>query len=183
MLVDDEPTRAAWVQQCLEKSGVTVCGVVDEPLRLLKVIEEEAPDVIIIDMASPGRDLLESLTVIAEHQPVPVVMFSEEENPDYIRRAVAAGVSTYLVGSIDPAKVQPIIDVALAQFRHFQSLQQALRDSRSELSGKRVIDAAKHALMDRYRLSEDEAYGHLRREAMNRGMRINELAARILEQV
>ncbi|MEM9620608.1 MAG: response regulator [Pseudomonadota bacterium] len=181
MLIDDDPKRARWVQNSLREFGFDTCSIVAEPARMLKEISEHAPDVIIIDMESPGRDLLESLSVLAAHQPTPVVMFSEEEDPDYISRAVAAGVSTYLVGGIEPAKVRPIIEVALAQFRNFQGLRQALDDTRSELSARRTIDQAKLRVMQALNIDEQQAYEHMRKEAMNAGVRLATLARQIME--
>ena len=180
ILVDNDPKRADWVDQCLQKSGFNSCTVVGDAPRVLKIISEQKPDIIIIHMDSPGRDILESLSILAQHQPTPVVMFSSEEDPDYIRKAVDAGVSTYLVGGIDPQKVKPIIEVALAQFRSFQQLRSSLEETRSELSEQRAIDSAKRILMRTLSQSEAQAYAHMRAEAMRCGARIGEIAQRII---
>ncbi len=180
MLVDDDPQRAEWVKQCLADLGFETCGILSEPMRVLKAISDAEPDVIVIDMESPGRDILESLSVVARHQPTPVVMFSEEQDPDYIKRAVDAGVSTYLVGSIDPAKVRPIIQVAIAQFQSFQGLKNKLDETRSQLDDRQIIDKAKHYLMDALDLSEDDAYSQLRHQAMNCGVRLADIARQVL---
>ncbi len=186
MLIDDDATRAGWVENCLIKLGFSTSSVISQhtcsgpPTSLLRTISDQAPDVIIIDMDSPDRDLLESLSILAQHNPTPVVMFSAEEDPDYISRAVAAGVSTYLVGGIDPDKVRPIIEVAFAQFRNFQKLRQSLEDTRAELSSRRIIDRAKLTVMQRLNLSENQAYEHMRREAMNRGETLLYVAQQIL---
>ncbi len=181
MLLDDNPGRGAWVQQCIHQLGFAACSIVTNPLRVLKEISEQQPDVIIIDMQSPGRDILESLSLVAEHQPTPVVMFSEEQDPEYIKKAVQAGVCTYLLGSIDPDTVRPVIDVALAQFRSFQSLRQALDETRLELSERRSIDQAKHMLMRVYNVTEEEAYEQMRKQAMRCNQRMVEVARRLLE--
>jgi len=180
MLVDDDAKRAAWVEKCLGEMGFDTCSVVDDAMRVLKVVSDDKPDVVIIDMASPGRDILESLSILSHHQPTPVVMFSGEEDPDYISRAVDAGVSTYLVGGIDPEKVKPIIEVAFAQFRSFQQLRTALNETRLELNDQRAIERAKRLLMRTLRISEAEAYEHLRSEAMSCGARLADMARRIV---
>lgn len=181
MLVDDDPKRAGWVEQCLNGMGFDTCAVVGNAMRVLKVITEVAPDVIIIDMDSPGRDILESLTILAAHQPTPVVMFSDEEDPDFIRRAVDAGVSTYLVGGIDPVKVEPIIEIAMAQFRSFQQLKTALDETRLELSERHTVDKAKRILMRSHDLSEARAFAYLRGQAMDCGARIADIAQRVIK--
>ena len=182
MLVDDDLSRVCRIENELTRLGLVVCARVSDPMKVLKEISLHQPDVILIDMASPGRDVLESLSVVAAHQPTPVVMFSSEQDPDYIHKAVEAGVSTYLVGSIEPEKVRPIIDVALAQFQSFQHLKRALDESRSELSERRVIERAKLCLIQTYHLQEAQAYEQLQRQAMNSGLRLVEVAQRVLER-
>lgn len=183
MIVDDDPSRTDWIEEQLGQLGLHVCATVTEPLKLLKVISEVCPEIILIDMDSPGRDILDSLAVLSEQQPVPVVMFSAEEDPDYIGRAVQAGVSTYLVGSIDPTKVQPLLEAAMAQFRRFQALHTALVETRSELASRHRIDEAKHVLMDRLKISENEAYGQMRSMAMNEGLPLARVAELVLKKL
>ncbi len=181
MLIDDDPKRAAWVEKCLRDLGFDTCSIVANVFDVLKKISTHAPDVIIVDMESPGRDLLESLSVVAQHKPTPVVMFSTEEDPGYINKAVEAGVSTYLVGAIDPAKVKPIIEITFAQFRNFQKLRTELDQSRSELADRKNIDKAKLIVMHRLNVDENLAYKHLRKEAMNCGASIAVIAKRIID--
>jgi len=85
-------------------------------------MEQHQPDIILIDLDSPDRDVLDSLTIINTHNPKPVVMFSREGDPDFISRAVESGVTAYQLDSISPVKVKPVIDLAMAQFKAFQSL-------------------------------------------------------------
>ena len=182
MLVDDDPQRADWVERCLKELGFEICARVESPLRLLKEISDQSPDVIIVDMQSPGRDVLESLSIVAQHQPTPVVMFSEEQDPDYINRAVESGVSTYLVGSIDPAKVRPVIQVAMAQFRNFHNLKSELSETKSQLTDQQTIDAAKRLLMRKLDLDENTAYRQMREQAMRCSTPLRVVAQQILEK-
>ncbi|MEM6999366.1 MAG: ANTAR domain-containing protein [Pseudomonadota bacterium] len=182
LLVDDDQQRAGWLQAELVGMGFAVHSIVDDPMRVLRVMSDVQPDVVVIDMASPGRDILESLSILAEHQPTPVVMFTGEEDPDYISKAVDAGVSAYIVGTIDTDKVKPVIEVAIAQFHHFQRLRTELKQTQSELAQSKAIDQAKRMLMRSLGLSEAEAYEHLRGEAMNTGAKIGEVAERVIKQ-
>lgn len=182
MLVDDNPDRAQWVASSLCNNGFEPFVVSTDHVGLLREISDHLPDIVVIDMESPGRDLLESLAIVTRMNPTPVVMFSAEQDPDYINRAVESGVTAYMLGNIEPEKVKPVIDVAMAQFRNFQQLKQELDDTRSELVERRQIDQAKRLLMKTSNLSEDEAYELLRREAMKSRLRIVEVAAQVLER-
>lgn len=180
MLVDDNPRRAALLETRLREAGFSRIVLVPLESGLLRQIEERAPDVIIIDLESPGRDLLESLSFVSTHSPTPIVMFTRKDDSDFIRDAVDAGVTAYVVDGLQTEKVKPVIDVALAQFRQFQRLRADLSVTRAELGERKVIDRAKTLLMERFRQSEDQAYACLRAEAMNRNLKLAELARQIV---
>ncbi len=181
MLIHDDPVRAGWMENWLHKLGFETCPIVTNLLHALKEISEQVPDLVIVDVQSPEHDLLECLAIVTAHQPTPVVMFSAQEDPEYISQAIAAGVSTYLVGTIDPVKVRPVVEVTLAQFRSFQALRQALDQTRSELSEHRSIDKAKLKIMQALKVDEDQAYKHLRKEAMNCGLSIAATSKKIMD--
>ena len=94
---------------------------------------------------------------------------------------MAAGVSAYIVAGLQPERVKPVLDVALARFRREQKLLDELSDTRQKLAERKLVDRAKGLLMTRYRLSEDQAYQRLRSLAMNKNMKLAEVAQRILD--
>ncbi len=180
MLVDDNGERAAMVEERLLSCGFEVTMVIPSAAGLLFQIEKNRPDVVVMDLQSPDRDVLESLAIINHHNPTPVVMFSREDDPDYIRQAVSAGISTYLVGGIDPDQVKPIIDVAMAQFRAFQSLREELHSTRAELEERNLIDKAKRLLMTQRGLDEDAAHRLLTKLAMDNNQRLPVVARTVI---
>jgi len=180
MLVDDHPERSGLVEDHLKAAGFEVVSVISSAAELLFQIEQQRPDVVIIDLQSPGRDVLESLSIVNQHSPTAMVMFGQEDDPDYIRQAVAAGISTYLTEGLNPARVKPVIDVAMAQFRSFQFLREELHSARTELEKRTLIRKAKNLLMTQKRISEDEAHQLLLRLAMNNNQRLPVVARTVL---
>lgn len=183
MVVDDNPRRAALVEGRLREAGFTTLCLVPLQAGLLHQIEQQNPDVIVIDLDSPGRDLLESLSFVSTHNPTPIVMFAQEEDPSFIAQAVDAGVTAYVVDGINTEKVKPIIDVAMAQFRQFQKLRAQLANTQTALGDRKVIDQAKALLMEHRGLSEREAYAWLRSEAMNCNVKMVQLAQRVIDRL
>ena len=181
LLVDDDPERAEHVATRLQAAGFSRLRVVQQQLGLLYQIEQSPPDVIVISLESPGRDLLESLSIVSDHNPTPIVMFTEEDDPTFIADAVDAGVTTYLVDGIQAEKVKPLVDVAIAQFRAFQSLKGQLADTRTQLAEGRLVDRAKRVLMERDGFTEAEAHTRLQTHAMERNLRLAELAEQVVE--
>ncbi len=180
MLVDDNPERGQLVEERLTMCGYAVVAVIPSATGLLFQIDQHSPDVVLIDLESPDRDVLESLAIVNHHNPRPVVMFTQEEDPSYISQAVNAGISTYMVGGIDAEHVKPVIDVAIAQFKSFQALRTQLSDTITQLEDRKVIEQAKGLLMAFQKLSEEEAHKMINKLAMDNNQRLADVARTVL---
>ena len=146
------------------------------------------PDLIIVDAESESRDALEHVVMATRDERRPIVMFTNDHDSANARAAVAAGVTAYIVSGLRPERIRPILDVALARFEQEQALRQELAQTQSELSelnaevkNRKIIDQAKALLMKRQQISEDMAYAKLRKTAMDKNLKIFEVAQRILD--
>lgn len=180
LLVDDSAERAGALIRALN-----VCGYQDvKCIGTQEVLTDESrlgnSDIILIDVESPTRDTLEQLTLIRDHQPKPVVLFTQDQNVQSIQAAIQSGVSAYVLDGISADQVRPAIEVAMATFKSFQQLRTELSEVRNTLEEQKVISRAKGVLMDKRKLSEDAAYHFLRRMAMNRKRRMGEVARDVI---
>ena len=141
------------------------------------------PDMIIVDAESEARDALEHVVMATRAARRPIVMFTNDEDTTHVKDAVAAGVSAYIVAGLAPQRIRPILDVAMARFQHEQALRAELADAKTELQDRKTIDRAKGVLMQRQGLSEQTAYEKLRKTAMDKGLKLGEVARRMLEMV
>ena len=141
------------------------------------------PDLIIVDSESEARDALEHVVLATREAPRPIVMFTNDEDTTHVKDAVAAGVCAYIVAGLAPQRIRPILDVAMARFAHEQALRAELADARTELQDRKAIDRAKGLLMQRQGLSEQAAYEKLRKTAMDKGLKLGEVARRMLDMV
>lgn len=139
------------------------------------------PDLIIVDAESEARDALEHVVMATRDERRPIVMFTNDEDTSHVKDAVAAGVSAYIVAGLAPQRIRPILDVAMARFQHEQALRAELADAKSELKDRKVIDRAKGLLMQRQGLTEQAAYDKLRKAAMDKGLKLAEVAQRMLD--
>jgi len=181
LVVDESPERAEVLRDGLRRAGYEVTASLSSPLALLKTIEELQPDVIVIDTESPSRDVLEHLVVMSQHTPRPVVMFATDGAPEVIRQAVRAGVSAYVVDGLDAARVKAVIDVAVARFEDFQRLREELAEANLKLSERKLVERAKGILMKTRGLDEESAYSLLRKAAMDRKLRLGEMAQQLID--
>ena len=181
LLVTDTEKPIGELREALARLGYEMLPEAAAPHALPKVVERERPDVVIIDTESPSRDTLEHLAVMNETAPRPVLMFSHDANQQLIRSAVDAGVTAYMAEGLTPDKLAPILEVALARFAHEEKLRQRMAKAETELEGRKTIDRAKRLLMERGKLSEHDAYATLRKRAMDAGVRLAEIARRVVD--
>jgi len=180
MLIDAHSGRSAILEQALSDAGYRITVRTAGTYRLLQQVRETKPDVILIDIDLPDRDTLEQLREIGQDQPRPIVMFAERSDPETTAAALRAGVSAYVVDDLNPRRLQPIMDVAIARFREYQALRRELAETRNRLAERKVVEKAKGLLMAQRNLNEEEAYQTLRKLAMDRNQRIGEVARTVV---
>jgi response regulator NasT len=139
------------------------------------------PDMIIVDAESEARDALEHVVMATRDARRPIVMFTNDSDTRHVKDAVAAGVSAYIVAGLSSERIRPILDVAMARFQHEQALRQELAATKSELQDRKVIDRAKGLLMQRQGLSEQAAFEKMRKTAMDKGLKLADVAQRMLD--
>ncbi len=176
MLVDRDPERSGLLEQALAEAGHRVIARIGDDADLAVEVARHQPDVIVIDMEAPGRDTLEQMREINREQPKPIILFSDERDPEVIRQAVRAGVSAYVVDGLSHDRVMPIVEVAVARFREFQQLRQELEATKTQLQDRKIIEKAKGLLMKKNNMNEDAAYQFLRKTAMSRNLKLTEVA-------
>lgn len=181
LLVDDEIVRAAMVEEALASEGHKVVCRLASPTSLNDMVARHQPDVVIIDMESPDRDTLDSMSLLHRENPRPVVFFADQHDSDALQSAVKAGVSAYVVDGLVPSRVKSVMDVAIARFESFQSMRLELDRARNQLADRKRIDRAKGLLMKHQSCDEEQAYRMLRKLAMDRGQRIGEVAGNVID--
>jgi len=180
VVMDDDPDRARSVKEALEADGVEVVAVLGSGLDLLSRIGALAPDLLIADIDNPDRDMLEGLRRVGQECNRPVVMFAQDGRAETIRAAVEAGIAAYVVDGLQPERVKPVIDVAIARFAQFMSLRAELDKAKAGLAERKLVEKAKGILMKSRECGEDEAYAAMRKMAMDRKMRLIDVANKII---
>jgi len=179
-IVDESPIRAAILEEGLRDAGFTDVVRIDEMQSLLSRIYALDPDVIVIDLENPSRDILEQMFQVSRAVRRPVAMFVDQSDAASIQASVDAGVSAYIVDGLKKERLKPILDLCISRFNAFAKLQDELDRTKSALEDRKVIERAKGILMKLKGLSEDEAYVLLRSTAMREKKKIGEIAQSIL---
>ena len=186
----------------LLESGFNLIASLPADAFLTERLAQLQPDLIIVDAESEARDALEHVVMATRDERRPIVMFTNDNDTSHVKYAVAAGVSAYIVAGLSSERIRPILDVAMARFQHEQALRDELASTKTELQAqslelqeqgaelrarmaelhdRKVIDRAKGLLMQRQNLSEQAAYDKLRKAAMDKGIKLAEVAQRMLD--
>lgn len=180
MLVDDNEARMDQLDQALSAAGHHVVARLLDTGDIVATVDRLAPDIVLLDVDSPSRDTLESLGHIWRDRPRPIVLFAQKSDSETIRRAMRAGVSAYVVDGMNPNRLQPVIEVAIARFQEFQGMRRELENTRLKLADRRDVEKAKGLLMKRKGVDENAAYELLRKMAMDRNLRLGEVARSLI---
>jgi response regulator NasT len=180
VIVDKNPVRAAILEDGLREAGHVHVVRIDETSHLLARIYAFDPDVILIDLENPSRDVLEQMLQVSRAVRRPVAMFVDQSDSASIEAAVDAGVSAYIVGGLRKERIKNILDLCISRFNAFARLQDELERTRTALDERKAIDRAKGILMKARDLTEQDAYALLRRTAMNENKKIADVAQSVI---
>lgn len=176
-----EAERSRSLRIGLLEAGYNIVAVLPADAFLPDRIAQIQPDMIVVDAESQARDILEHVVFATRDDRRPIVMFTEDEDTSHVGDAIAAGVSAYVVAGLASERIKPVLEVAMLRFRHEENLRRELADARTQLEERKLIDRAKGLLMARQGCSEQEAYARLRKTAMDRGLRLAEVAQRLID--
>jgi len=176
-----EAERSRSLRIGLLEAGYNIVAVLPVDAFLPDRLAQIQPDMIIVDAESQARDTLEHVVMATRDARRPIVMFTDDSDTSHVRDAIAAGVTAYIVAGLEPERVKPVLDVALARFEYEEKLRRELTEVRGQLADRKLLDRAKGLLMQRHQIGEPEAYARLRKAAMDKGLKMSEIAQRIVD--
>lgn len=180
LLIDQNVTRAAILEDGLREAGHTDVVVVRDMQNLLKRITDVAPDVIFIDLENPNRDVLEQMFQVSRVVKRPIAMFVDKSDAGMTEKAVVAGVSAYVVDGLKKERIKSILELTISRFKAFNQLREELDRTKQQLEERKLVDRAKGILMKQRTLTEEEAYSLMRKTAMNENLKLSDVAQSII---
>ncbi len=176
VIVDENAARASIIEAGLIAAGHEHVTIINDMTGIVAKITEIAPDVVVIDLQNPNRDMLEDALQLSRAVKRPVAMFVDKSDNEMMQSAIDAGVSAYVIDGLRQDRVKAILDMAVSRFNAFSKLERELEEAKTALENRNVIDQAKRLIMTSRSISEDEAYKLLRKTAMNQNRKIVEVA-------
>jgi response regulator NasT len=176
LVIDENTIRASIIEAGLREAGHELVTIVHDVRGIARRIAEINPDVIVIDLENPNRDMLENMFQLSRVVKRPVAMFVDRSDAAAIERAIDAGVSAYVIDGLKQERVKPILDMAVSRFNAYARLTRELEQARDELENRKLVERAKGILMKSRNLSEEDAYALLRKTAMSGNRKIVDVA-------
>ena len=180
LVIDENAIRASIIEEGLNEAGHMKVRVIHEMQGVARLVETMDPDVIIIDIENPNRDMMEHMFQLTRMISRPIAMFVDRSDTAAIEAAVDAGVSAYVVDGLKKERIKPILDMAVSRFNAFSRLQRELVEARNALEERKVIERAKGILMKMRGLSEEQAFALLRQTAMNEKKKLADIAQSVV---
>ena len=176
VVVEPNRDRAIEIIDALHEGGWPDVTVLAETTSLARHLQRIDPDIVLIDLAHPSRDMLEQLSVASDAQHRPVAMFVDHTDAEMTRAAIAAGLSAYVVGGLQKNRIRPVLETAIARFQLMSQIKSERDAAKQALEDRKTIDRAKGLLINAKGISEDDAYGLLRKTAMDQGRKVIDVA-------
>lgn len=179
-VIDESASRASIIEEGLSQMPESEIFVLTERHGLLAQLDAIGPDIVLIDLGNPSRDVLEEYFAVSRALSRPIAMFVDEADDDAIAASIDAGVSAYVVDGLAANRIRPLLDLAIKRFNAFARLQADLAEAKGKLAEREAVDKAKRILMQSKGITEPEAYTELRRKAMSSNRRIVEIAEAVV---
>jgi len=176
LVVEPEADKVQHIIDALVDGGWSNVRALGSIESLQKVINDFAPDIVLIDMANPDRDTLEHVIMVSDTQARTVALFVDQTDAGLTQAALTAGVSAYVVDGLHMHRIKPVLDTAIARFQMMRQMRSELDAAKQALTDRKTIDRAKGIIMRQRGVSEDDAYTLLRQTAMGQGRKIIDVA-------
>ncbi len=179
-VIEPDQDRARDIIDALMEGGWTDVVVLGDVTGLARKLGALDPDLVLIDLANPSRDVLEQVSVASEAQTRPVAMFVDRSDDEMTQAAVSAGLSAYVVGELQPERIKPVLQTAIARFQMMSQMRNELEAAKQALADRKTVDRAKGMIMRAKGVTEEDAYALLRKTAMSQNRKVIDVAQALL---
>ena len=180
IIADDESLIRLDLREMLISLNYDVIAEVGDGRAAVDLAKKLRPDLVIMDIKMPEVDGIAAAEELTREKIAPVVLLTAYSDQALVARAREAGVVGYIVKPFRETELMPVIEVAMARFDEFTSLEQELGDLKEALESRKVVERAKGVLMEVHCLRESEAFHRIRRTSMDSRKSMKEVAEAIL---
>jgi response regulator NasT len=180
IIADDESLIRLDLREMLSHLGYDVIAEAGDGRTALDLARKLQPDLVIMDIKMPDVDGITAAEELTRAKIAPVVLLTAYSDQALVERAKEAGVVGYVVKPFRETELMPVIELCLARFAEFRSLEREVGSLKDALEARKVIERAKGVLMEVHGLRESEAFHRIRKTSMDARKSMKEVAEAIL---
>ena len=180
VIAEDEQLTRTIIRARLEKLGHTVVAEAGDGQQAIEAARLHRPDVIIMDIKMPVMDGIEAARSILADTPCAILFLSSFNEQELVEQASETGALAYLMKPFRKEDLAPALEMAVRRFRQIQSQAKEIEELKETLETRKLIERAKGILMDRHRMSEEEAFKRIHFQARNQNKKMREIAQSII---
>jgi len=167
------------VKTFLAHQGFEIIDESTDGSSAIRRIRTLHPDLIIADSNLPGISGIRIAEIAEEDGIAPVIVITSMGSSLWINQENTNGI-IYLQRPITKAALLQTIQLALISYQKVMNLKKEIQKLKETLEDRKLIEKAKGIVMQKYNLSENEAYRLIQKMSMNKGIPLRELAKAIL---
>jgi response regulator NasT len=180
VIIDDSPRSRGPLGNVLTRLGFEVVAEGASGAEAQCLAQTLKPDVLFLAVSLPDMDGLTVAAHILETVPLPILILSNHLDEGLIRRAKKVGVMAHLLKPLREEELRPAIELAISRFEECNTLRKENADLKRNLEDRKLIERAKGILMERERISEQQAFARIQKTSMNTRRSMAEIAQAIL---
>ncbi len=180
LIADDDAVIRLDLKIMLENMGHCVIGEADNGETLCYLARSLMPDLTILDIEMPRMDGLDAAEIISRERLGAVILLTAFSDTPKIEKASRAGVIAYLIKPFRENELQPAIEIALTRYREMLALEGALDNAQGQMETNRLVGRAKRVLIDRQKITDQEAFRRLNAQALATNHSLREIAEAVL---
>ena len=180
VIADDESLIRLDLREMLTELGYDVVGEAGDGQAALELARKLLPDLVIMDIRMPGVDGIAAAEELTREKIAPVVLLTAYSDQGLVERAKDAGVVGYVVKPFRQTELLPVIELSIARFDEFRSLEREVGDLKEALETRKLVERAKGILMETHGLRESEAFHRIRKTSMDARKSMKEVAEAVL---
>lgn len=181
VIADDDPITKMDIKEILESSGYNVVGKAADGFDAIELCRSNLPDLVVMDIKMPLIDGLAAAKIINnESLAGAVLILTAYSDDEFIQKAKEARVIGYVVKPVDEKNLLPAVEIAIAKAEEIKQMKKAAQTTMDKLDARKKIEKAKGILMDKYKISEEEAFRRLRTLSMNKRCSMKDIASTII---
>lgn len=180
VIAEDEAIIRLDLKETLEEEGYVVVGETGRGDKAVELVREHKPDLAILDIKMPGMDGLSAARAIKAEGICATLILTAFSQREIIEEARDAGALAYLVKPFQKSDLIPAIEVAIGRFKELRALNGEVDALEEQLEARKSIDRAKGVLIDKFAMTESDAFGFIQRSAMNHRTTMKAVADKVV---